>query len=182
MLDGATDTVLADYSQINTELALFDENLAKKPQIVVFNKIDLPEAQARWPDVQRVLQQRGVEVIPISAATHQNTDDLVKKIFQVMSTLPDEIFTEPVTERPVYDLADDEMAFDVTRKGTNSFRVSGRRIERAAAMTYWDYAEAVARFQQILETLGVSKALEEAGVQPGDTVYIGNHELEWSDE
>jgi GTP-binding protein len=182
MLDGATDTVLADYSQINTELALFDENLGEKPQIVVFNKIDLPDAQARWPEVQRALLQRGVEVIPISAATHQNTGDLVKRVFQVMSTLPDEIFTEPVTERPVYDLSDDEMAFDVTRKGTNGFRVSGRRIERAAAMTYWDYEEAVARFQQILETLGVSRALEEAGVQPGDTVYIGNHELEWSDE
>ena len=182
MLDGATDTALADYSQINTELALFDENLAKKQRIVVFNKIDLPEAQARWPEVQRTLRQYGVEAIPISAATHQNTGDLINKIFQVMSTLPDEIFTEPVTERPVYDLSDDELVFDIISESKNSFRVSGRRIERAAAMTYWDYEEAVARFQQILEAMGVSKALEAAGVQPGDTVYIGDHELEWSED
>ena len=58
---------------------------------------------------------------------------------------------------------------------------AGRRIERAAAMTYWDYDEAVMRFQNILETLGISKALVEAGVEVGDTVYIGDYELEWSD-
>ena len=48
-------------------------------------------------------------------------------------------------------------------------------------MTYWDYDQAVARFQRILESMGISEALREAGVQPGDTVYIGEMELEWGD-
>ncbi len=48
-------------------------------------------------------------------------------------------------------------------------------------MTYWDYDEAILRFQRLLDTLGVTEALREAGVQEGDTVYIGEHELEWSD-
>jgi GTPase len=73
------------------------------------------------------------------------------------------------------------MTFEIARQPDGSFRVSGARIERAAAMTYWDYEEAVLRFQKILETLGISDALEEAGIQVGDTVYIGSHELEWSD-
>ena len=48
-------------------------------------------------------------------------------------------------------------------------------------MTYWEYDEAVQRFQRILEALGVRRGLESAGVQEGDTVRIGEYELEWSD-
>ena len=48
-------------------------------------------------------------------------------------------------------------------------------------MTYWDYEEAVMRFQKLLDAVGVSAALREAGVEEGDTVYIGDHELEWSE-
>ena len=57
----------------------------------------------------------------------------------------------------------------------------GERIERAAAMTYWDYEEAVLRFQKILEVLGVSDALKAEGVTIGDTVFIGDVELEWAE-
>ena len=48
-------------------------------------------------------------------------------------------------------------------------------------MTYWEYDEAVQRFQKILEVLGVRQALAEAGIKEGDTVYIGEAELTWSD-
>ncbi|HRE30144.1 MAG TPA: Obg family GTPase CgtA, partial [Anaerolineales bacterium] len=61
------------------------------------------------------------------------------------------------------------------------YRVSGKKIERAARMTYWEFEEAVERFQKILEVLGVRNGLEEAGIKAGDTVRIGEYELEWSD-
>ncbi|MDZ4770800.1 MAG: Obg family GTPase CgtA [Chloroflexota bacterium] len=48
-------------------------------------------------------------------------------------------------------------------------------------MTYWDYEEAILRFQRMLDTIGVTAALRKAGVEEGDTVFIGEHELEWSD-
>jgi GTPase len=48
-------------------------------------------------------------------------------------------------------------------------------------MTYWEYDAAVMRFQRILEAVGISRALKEAGVEVGDTVHIGEHELEWTD-
>jgi GTPase len=62
------------------------------------------------------------------------------------------------------------------------YYVKGDRIERAAAMTYWELDESAERFQRILETLGITKALEKEGIQPGDIVFIGNHELEWGGE
>ncbi len=180
VLNGASEQPLADYSQINTELSLFDEKLAEKPQIVVFNKLDLPEAQERWPEVQAALREMGIEAMAISGATQQNVRTLIQRIFQVMDELPEEVKV-PVTEMPVYELPADEPIFEIVREGDGVFRVTGKRIERAALMTHWEYEEAIMRFQQILEVLGISAALEEAGVKVGDTVHIGEYELEWSD-
>lgn len=181
LIDGASESPLADYNQINVELALYDETLGEKPQIVVFNKIDLPEAQARWPEVKAALKARGVEPIAISAASQENVQKLVQTLFSMMATLPEAVDTAVTEEIPVYDLPEDTIGFEIHREDDGSYHVTGKRIERAAAMTYWDYDEAVARFQDILEALGVTEALEEAGVQVGDTVFIGGFELEWAE-
>lgn len=181
LLDGASEDVLADFSQINTELALYDERLQDRPQIVVFNKLDLPDAQERWPKVKAALKRRGVSAVAISAATQQGTQALVQAIFEQMQALPEATRSEAIAALPVYELEPDDMAFKIVCLPDGGFRVTGQRIERAASMTYWEYEEAVLRFQNILETLGVAKALEDAGVQVGDTVYIGDHELEWSE-
>ena len=180
VLDGTSQNVLADFSQINTELALYDERLQDRPQIVVFNKMDLPDAQTNWPSVQAELKRRAVEAIPISAATHENIDLLLQRVFAQISELHN-IPAEEINAKPVYEIKTDDLAFEIEKVEDGAYRVSGKRIERAAAMTYWDYEEAVLRFQDILETLGVSKSLEDAGVQVGDTVYIGDFELEWSE-
>ncbi len=180
LLNGANDNPMADYNQINVELALYDERLAAKPQIVVFNKLDLPDAQAHWPAVEAALKAQGIEAMAISAVTQENVRSLIQRMTQVYESLPEEV-APAVTETPVYELPPEETPFKITREADGSFRISGRRIERAAAMTYWDNEEAVLRFQNILEALGVSVALEEAGVQVGDTVYVGMHELEWAE-
>jgi GTPase len=179
LLNGANPDPLADYNQINVELSLYDEKLGTKPQIVVFNKMDLPDAQSSWPKVQAELRQRGVEPLAVSAATQLNVRELIQRVFHEMDVLPEE--ETEIVEMPVYELPENEFAFTITREDDGSFHVTGKRIERAAAMTYWDYDEAVLRFQNTLETLGISEALEKAGVEVGDTVYIGNFELEWSE-
>jgi GTP-binding protein len=178
LLDGAGNP-LADFSQINAELALFDEKLAQKPQIVVLNKMDLEEARKKWPSVQSVLRERGYETMSISAAAQMGTQDLMNRVAALLAELPAEA---PVTEElPVYSLGKDEMAFTVSQEDDGSFRVRGERIERAAAMTYWELDESAARFQRILAALGITEALESAGVEPGDTVYVGDFELEWGE-
>lgn len=180
VLDGAGENPLADFSQIQSELALYDERLSERPQIVVFNKMDLPQAQERWPEVQEALAKRGVEAMAISAATQQDIKKLIGKVFEVIDTLPEEV-AEQTVETPVYELEEEDMSFEIERDEFGVFYVTGAHIERAAAMTYWEYEDAVLRFQRILETIGVTKALEDAGVSVGDTVFIGDHELEWSD-
>jgi GTP-binding protein len=63
----------------------------------------------------------------------------------------------------------------------DGYRVTGAAIERAAAMTYWEYEGSVRRFQRILNVLGIEDALLKAGIEEGDTVYIGEYELVWQD-
>lgn len=82
---------------------------------------------------------------------------------------------------PVYKPKEDPREFVVTREGAHEWRVSGSAIERAAKMTYWEHDGSLRRFQKIMETLGVEEALRQAGVQEGDTVSIGEFELEWQD-
>mgnify|MGYP005845054473 FL=1 len=179
LLDGSAEDPIADFHQINTELALFDDRLAEKPQIVVVNKLDLPQVQEYWPLIRAELKKLGHDAMAISAITHENVRSVIDRAVQVLDQLPEE---EPeIDELPVYQLDEDPFAFSITRGPDGSFRVSGKRIERAVAMTYWDYDQAIARFQRILESMGISDALLQAGVQPGDTVFIGDMELEWGD-
>ncbi len=179
LLDGAGEDPLEAFDAVNAELAAFDERLAAKPQIVAFNKMDLPDAEALWPLVRGELTRRGYEVLAISGLTRSGTRELIYRLAQLLAELP-EPESAPVVETPVLrpDLEDD---FTVERDGA-SWRISGRRIERLARITRWDLHEAVSRFQKALEHMGISQALEDAGVRNGDTVYIGDTELEWGED
>jgi GTP-binding protein len=180
LLDGSAENPLADFNQINAELALFDEQLAKKPQIVVLNKLDLPEAEAKWKKVEKELLKRGYDCFQISAATHMNTQVMMNRVAAVLADLPVEA-ASAVPVRALHKLDEAQFIFTVSRRDDGSYQVNGDRIERAAKMTYWELDESVNRFQKILAVTGITKALEEAGVQVGDTVHIGSFELEWSD-
>lgn len=181
LLDGLAEDPVLDFAQINSELALFDPQLNEKPQIVAFNKIDMPEALARWPLVEKQLQEHGVgseiKPMPISALAKTNVRELLFKAARVLAELPEEVI-EP--ELPVYRMESDPQDFTIQEEA-QGWRVSGEAIERAAAMTYWEYDQSVRRFQHILHSLGIDDALRERGVQEGDTVLIGEFELEWTD-
>jgi GTPase len=179
MLDGMAEDPLADFSQINSELALFDPALAEKPMVVVFNKMDMPEVQERWPKIRKALQAHGYEPMAISALAQENLQPLLWKCYELLQTTP---VLEPLeTAMPVYRPEADPRAFTIERTDDGGYRVRGASIERAAKMTYWEETPAVNRFQRLIVTLGIDKALREAGIQEGDTVYIDEYELEWTD-
>ncbi|RME06890.1 MAG: GTPase ObgE [Anaerolineae bacterium] len=178
LLDGLAEDPWLDFGQINSELALFDPHLAEKPQLVAFNKMDMPQAAERWPGVQERLQAEGYEVFAISALTGEGVRRVLYRAHQLLDELPP---VEQAVALPVYRPESDPREFSIERTPDGGYRVIGEAIERAAAMTYWEYDQSVRRFQRILETLGVDQALREAGVQPGDSVFIGEFELEWSE-
>ncbi len=180
IIDGSASDPLLDFAQINSELALFDPNLAEKPQVVVFNKIDLPDVKAAWPQMQKELEQRGYEAYAISALAGTGVRPILFRALELLEEFPEEIDTPEIDEMPVYRPESDPRAFEITQ-AEDGWHVSGVSIERAAAMTYWEYAQSTRRFQRILRALGIEDALVEAGVSVGDTVFIGKYELEWQD-
>ncbi len=180
VLDGMAEDPLADYSQINSELALFDPQLAQKPVVVALNKMDMPEVQERWPEIKIQLATKGVkEVYEISAMTRSNLEPLLWKCVELLQTAPE---VEAPTELPVYRVEADPRAFEVHRTDDGGYKVTGAAIERAAAMTFWEFEGSVRRFQRLIEQLGIEDHLREMGIENGDTVYIGDeYELEWQD-
>ena len=179
LLDGLGLDPLLDFAQINSELAVFDPQLAEKPQIVVFNKMDLNEVQEQWPEIQAELEKRGYEAYSISAVAGTGVRQVLYRAQQLLKELPPvPVLTSD--DLPVYRPESDPREFEVERI-PEGFRVHGESIERAAAMTYWEYGQSRRRFQRILQTLGIEAALIKAGVQVGDSVFIGEFELEWAE-
>jgi GTP-binding protein len=179
LLNGAAPDPLAEFDQINQELVQFSQKLAQKPQIIVLNKIDLPEAQTHWPAVQARAQELGLPVHQISAITQKGVRILVAKLFEYLDNLPpEELFEEAV---PVFTLDQAQDFFEIEQlAGGQGWQVTGPRIEELAIQTYWDIEEAAMRAHLILEKMGVNRALREAGVEPGDTVFLHDVELEWA--
>ena len=112
----------------------------------------------------------------VSAVSGEGTRQLLGRAAQLLAQQPE----EDAAALPVYRPESDPRIFDVRPEG-DGWRVSGASLERAAAMTYWEYDQSVRRFQRILERLGVGEALKAEGVRAGDSVYIGEHELEWQE-
>ncbi len=177
VLDGSAADPLADFSQTNQELALFDSELAEKPQVVVVNKVDLPGVQESAEKLIKILGKLNYPTYAISALTRENLTPVLWKVHDILMNTPKK---EIVPELPIYKPGEDPRDFTIEREG-NGWRVQGAAIERAAEMTYWEHFGSVRRFQRLMVSLGVDKALREQGIENGDTVYILDYELEWQD-
>ncbi len=178
LLDGAAADPLQDWAMVNQELALYDEKLAQKPQLVVLNKLDLPDAIAWEPLIAERMAAEGFEYCAISAVTGQGVRRMLRQAKQLLDRTP---VPEPARPEPVIRPEVDEEAFTIAREG-GGWRVRGVKIERIAAMTYFEFEATAMRFQGILEGMGISRALREAGVHVGDTVFIGDETLEWQED
>ena len=178
LLDGNSSDPLEDWAMINQELTLYDAKLEEKPQLVVLNKMDLPDAVAWEPLIEERVVEEGFPFCSISAVTRQGVRQMLYQVRQMVDEAPE---PKPEMEELLIIRPDPEDAtFDILRE-KDGWRVQGKRIERIAAMTYWEFEATTRRFQQILDKMGISDALVKAGVVKGDTVYIGDEILEWSD-
>ncbi len=178
LLNGASPDPLGDYAAINQELQLFNPALAHKPQLVVLNKMDLPDAQAQWPAVEEAISAAGQPVMSISAVTRSNLDMLLYRIQDMLDALPVE---DVVAQDELVEIAPeaDERSFVVNQLAKDLWQIEGVAVERAAQMTNWDYYEAAMRFQRILKAMGITEELRSIGVVEGDRVQIADIELIW---
>jgi GTPase len=176
-----------DWVKINDELKLYNVKLEQRIQIVVANKMDIPEAEDLLQEFRRKLEEEhGItQVLPISAASRQGVQELVYKIADMLDSLPVELVEEPeeVDERVVYTYSQKTDPKDFTvRKENDVFIVESDSIEKMIKRINLNSHEAATRFARTLRKMGVDQALRTRGIEEGQTVRIGELEFEFSDK
>jgi GTP-binding protein len=182
VVDGSGKDPEWSYGVIRDELAAHDPALLHKPMLIAFNKVDLPSAAEAWPAFRQARARERIRSVAISAATGEGLDRLRTTIAELLPAVS-ELGAEPEPSGVVVhriDAAPDRVA--VTKEPDGAYRVAGRRIERLAAQTDFDVEESAERFQRDLERLGADAELRRAGIRAGDTVRVGQVELEWEGE
>lgn len=165
-----------DFEQINHELANYSD-LADRPQILVCNKMDLPDSEENLARLTAHIQGRGIPVFAISAATHQGLEPLLDCIAEKLRTLPPILHYEPETEIDQPTVPDQ---FEITRDG-DVYVVSGAAMEHLVDSVNFDDEESVAWFHRSLRRMGVIDALRQEGAEEGDTVEILGMEFDFVD-
>lgn len=167
-----------DYKKINLELESYNPDLLKRPQIIVANKMDLPGAEENLEEFKK---QLNVEVIPISAFTKDNLNELIYKVadkLDEVKLIPEEIIETEVVE---YKFKEEEEPFTLVLCDDGVYNVVGPMIKKLFDKTDFNNDPSIRRFAKQIRDLGVDAALREKGVQNGDTVRILDYEFEFYD-
>ena len=179
-----------DFVKINKELAKYDSDLLKRPQIVVATKMDMPDAADNLKKFKEKLQNdhtlpQTPQVMAISSLTHQGLKDLMNATAVLLDKTPHfETKAEKAlskTHEYIYTASTEEPAFEISRDEDGTWVVSGPRIERLFKMTNLEHNESLMRFSRQLRGMGVDDALRESGAQNGDNVRIDNFIFEFVD-
>ena len=170
VLDGASPDPWKDLETVRREVAQFSPALIGRPHIVAVNKVDLEPARKLRARTRRA------GVLFISAQTGEGLPALGREIAALVASTPaPQVVIAPKVTRLRAQVGRD---LSVEKKGS-AFIVHGERAERLLERFDLDSEGGLARFQSELDRLGVNRALESAGVQPGDTVRIAGAEFEY---
>ena len=181
VVDASAPDPAHDIDVIDNELASYAEDLSSRPQILAFNKMDIPEVGARSDELRALAERLGRDAFFITAAARDGTQALVKAAFARLQRLrEDEAAATPPQELPILRPQPRGPGFSIEREN-GAFRVVGERpvvlVEMLALQSDESRREAIRR----LGRMGVVGALRRAGVREGDAVRFGDIELRWED-
>ena len=167
-----------DIYAIQKEIELFNpEILRDKPQIIAANKMDIGGCEENLEALKAAFEPKGIKVIPISAAANDNLQELLKEVAKLLEQIPTDIIVfEPEFEE--ISLMPNE-PFTVTKSHEGYFVVEGEGIRRMMGYTALDTEQGFAFFQKYLREKDIIKALEEVGIEEGDTVNIYDLEFDY---
>ena len=176
MVDGEIDAtkLIDDYQKIRKELELYSQTLGDKQEIVVINKVDLTTEDLQ--PLLNELKDAGIEVhSTISAAAHMGIQDLTKHLLPIALTERENVPGEEpakVVLRP--DIDSGHMgAYKITTDEDGTIRITGKRIEQFTAMTEFANEGAILRFKDVLDKIGLGKAIVRERKDSGAAVFIG---------
>lgn len=174
-----------DFMIINKELRDYDERLLERPQIIVANKMDMPQAEEHLQKFKERVDSKHT-IFPISAISKQGLKELLYAIADELDKTPakplyDINEMDESKNRVLYKYKDQKESFSISRDSDGTLVVQGEKIEKLFKMTNFNHEESIRRFARQLRSLGVDQALRERGAKDGDTVRILDYEFEFVD-
>ena len=185
VVDGTEPDLLGRVKTINQELASYDPQLMKRPQVIVINKIDLIQSQADLEDIRSVLDDvppSVADVLCISAVAQQGLNDLITTLFRVFGQVRKDYQSdkEPASEQiAVFRPLGLRTPPSVIRE-KQAFRVVKSKAVRLAMGSDLDDPVVRLQYHRELLRMGIINKLQEMGVGPGATILVGDRELQWS--
>ncbi|GGG27500.1 GTPase Obg [Lysinibacillus alkalisoli] len=170
-----------DYVTINNELEQYNLRLTERPQIIVANKMDMPDAEENLKQFREKVGA-SIKVFPVSAVSRQGLKELLFEVADLLEVTPEFTLHDVVEESDatvMYKHENTSEDFDITRDDDGAFVLSGYTIERLFKMTDFSREDGVRRFARQLRSLGVDEALRERGAEHGDTVRLLEFEFEF---
>lgn len=170
-----------DYVTINKELEQYNLRLMERPQVIVANKMDMPDAEENLQAFREKVGE-GVKVFPISAVSRQGLKELLFEVADLLEVTPEFLLhvEEEESEATVmYKHQNTSEDYEITRDDDGSFIISGYTIERLFKMTDFSREDGVRRFARQLRGMGVDEALRARGAEHGDTVRLLEFEFEF---
>lgn len=175
-----------DFETINAELEQYNLRLMERPQIIVANKMDMPDAEDNLELFKEELGETDHQIFPISALTRNGLDDLmyaIADLLEVTSEFPlhheEEEVEEGQENSVMYKYEPEEPDFKVTRDDDGAYVLSGYAIERLFKMTDFNFEMSVRKFGRQMRGMGVDDALRARGAENGDIVRLLDFEFEF---
>lgn len=167
-----------DYVTINKELENFDKNLLKKKQIIIANKMDMPDSKKNLEMFKKKVKE---PVYEVSAINGQGLDKVIYALCDILKNLPKtNLYNEEKFESHVLYKFKEEVPFTITKENEH-FVVKGDRVEKLFKMSRLDTDEAILRFSNKLRKMGLDDALKENGAKEGDIIKILDFEFEFKE-
>ena len=165
-----------DIYMINQELRAYNEELAKRPQVIAANKTDVIYTEDEDP-VQKLrdeFEPQGIKVFPISAVSGKGLKELLYYVREMLDQLPQEMIVFEQEYNPDDYMIDENLPYTVEKstEEENTYIVEGPKIEKMLGYTNLDSEKGFMFFQKFLKDTGILDELEEAGIQEGDTVRL----------
>ena len=180
VLDGAAIDPIEDFKQVNKELKLYSEELAARPQLVVINKIDLPEVRARVPEITKELRALDVDLLAMAAVTGEGVQGVLDKVVAFITPMERERKL-PSSHQLIDGTPRREKTGAIVDLGEGAWSVRWPIVERLVALSNTDDQRVVGQLFREFERIGVLAAAASKGFQAGDTVHIGDWAFTWGD-
>ncbi len=166
-----------DFDTINNELKLYRQDLAERLQIVVANKMDMPNAEENLVELEKHLQGK-YEIFPVSALNGEGLKKLMYHTYELLKNAP---VPAPVLGAMKIVKVEAKEEFTVNKSEDGAWLITGDKIEKLILMTNWESDESTRRMQHIMNKMGIDDALRNAGAKDGDLVRIADTEFDFAD-